>query len=324
MGSFQDFRLSGSKQPRDWVLLLLFLLISTAFRDALGQQASTVAESRIERYRFAIDQAKRQNLTNGQVGRLWAQVASDEEDIGQFDQAEGAYLRALELFQHDPALQADYGVTLSNLGTLYAMIQRGEESLNCHKQSLSIFLRLGDPLQIARAEEHLVAAYLILGRNKEAEKHAILADREFLSLPNASGEDKASTLVGYTFASCLVGHCAEGLNAARRAMELVRTDFAAESFAMGQVHVALGFAEWRTGSGAEAERDLREGIRVLRLNLPPSHPFVLQALDIYRRYLSDAHRETEAQQIAQEEKSVPATGVPCGSCTVSVYGLRSK
>jgi tetratricopeptide (TPR) repeat protein len=287
-------RLSGWKRPRAWAWLLVFPLLLNLDQGAFSQQedAATV-EKRIARDRKTISEAERLQLNNGEVGRLWAEIASGEEDLGHFEQAESAYAHALEIFGRDPSLQIAYAVTLDNLGTLYALTKRGDASLDCRKRVLEIFQRSGNLLRAARAESHLADAYLALGKNKDAERHALLADRELSALPDATREDRASALVGYAFASCLSGHCAEGIIAARKAMSLAREALPPESFAIGQVHVALGYTEWRTGDIARAEGDLREGIRILRLRLPPSHPLVVQGLEIYRWYLSDLDRRCE-------------------------------
>lgn len=318
-------RLSGWKQPRAWAWLLAFPLLLNPDHGALAQQedAATV-EKRIARDRTTISEAQRLQLNNGELGRLWAEIASDEEDLGRFDRAETAYSHALEIFDRDPSLQIPYAVTLDNLGTLYALTRRGEASLNCRKRVLELFQRSGNALRAARAQSHLADAYLALGKNKDAERHALLADRELSALPDATKEDRASTLVGYAFASCLSGHCAEGIIAARQAMLLAREALPPESFAIGQVHVALGYAEWRTGDHAKAEEDLREGIRILRLRLPPSHPLVLHGLEIYRRYLSERHRDVEARKVADEEQEAQSLQPRCSNCIVSVYGLRGR
>lgn len=306
-----------------WIWLLAFSL--TAVQPTFAQQYNPGQKAaKIAHARQAIDDARRLNLTDGNVGRLWVQIASDEQDLGQFDKAEDAYLHALRLFESQPSLQQDYAVALNDLGALYTLTQRGEASLNCRKRALAIFQKLGDPLLIARAEGHLSGTYLMLGKNKDARHHAEIASRELALLPQATPEDKASVLVGYAFASCLTGRCSEAVGAARQAMTLVQQAFAPESFPMGQVYVVLGFAEWKTGEEAKAEQDLREGIRILRLNLPPSHPMVLQALEIYRHYLSDLHREVEADRIAQQKKDGEISERRCDSCTVSVYGLQGR
>jgi tetratricopeptide (TPR) repeat protein len=309
--------------PWIWLLALAFSLTvvqpTLAWQNDPGQKRAQIANAR-----RAIDDARRLNLTDEEVGRLWAKIASDEEDLGHFDQAETAYLHALHLFEPQSSQHQDYAITLDNLGTLYTLTQRGEASLNCRRRALVLFQKLGDPLQVARAEAHLSDAYLMLGKNKDARNHAEIASRELALLPQATREDKASALVSYAFASCLTGRCSEGMIAARQAMSFVQEAFAPESFPMGQVYVVLGFTEWKTGEEAKAEQDLREGIRILRLNLPPSHPLVRHALEIYRHYLSDLHREVEAQRIAEQMKDDEIAERRCDNCTVSVYGLQGR
>ena len=323
MESFPATHLYGTKLPRAWAWLLISLLLSTAFYRASAQQGRTASEQQIERNRLAIEQARSLNLTGRQLGGLWAEIASREEDLGRFDRAEIAYFHALESLQRVPELQAEYAVMLANLGNLYAMTHREQESLNCRKRSLSIFQKLGDRLQVARAEAHLSDAYLIMGKNKDAEQHARLAKSELSEIADATAEDRASALVSYAFASCLSKHCAEGLTAAHQAMDLVQANFPADSFPMGQAHVVLGYVEWKTGNHAQAERDLQDGVHILRHALYPTHPLVVHGLDLYRQYLLDAHREVEANQIAEELRA-PASDASCANCKVSVYGLRGR
>ena len=159
-----------------------------------------------------------------------------------------------------------------------------------------------------------------MGRNKDALRYSSLAVRSLPGLPGATSDDKGSILIGYAYASCLTSHCDTGLEAAREAMKIVRTSFAPESFPTGQAHVALGFIEGRAGDDAAADDDLREGIRVLRMQLPPSHPLMLHALDLYRDFLAGNHRDLEAKRIADEQKA--ARDPNCSQCTVSVHGLR--
>jgi tetratricopeptide (TPR) repeat protein len=266
-----------------------------------------------------IDDAPRLKLTTAQLGGLWAHIASDYQDLADFAQSENAYTRALGLFEHDPATQESYAVTLGDLGSLYGMTGRFDAEENCRKRSLAIFEKLGDPLQISRAQARLGDGYLAMGKNKLAERYSSLAIRTMASLPNATGEDKGSALVTFAYATCLTGHCEEGLRAAHDAMAIVRAAFAPESFPAGQTHVALGFLEQKTGDSVHAEDDLREGIRILRLDLAPSHPLLTHALVLYRDYLAENHRDAEAKRVAGE---VQTRG--CTTCTVSVHGLRQQ
>ncbi len=276
----------------------------------------------IARNRALLADAERLKLTPAQTGGLWAQMASDYEDMGAFADSETAYNRALGLLGPESSTQVAYAVTLNNLGSLYTMTGRYDAAENCNRHSLSVVERLGDPLMIARAQGHLADVYLAMGRNKDALHYSSLAVRGVSALPAATNEDRGSLLISYAYASCLTAHCNDGLEAAQEAMRIVRTAFPPDSFAAGQTHVALGYVEGKIGADTAADDDLREGIRVLRMQLPPSHPLMMYALGIYRDFLKSSHRDVEAKRIAEEQKA--ARDSRCSQCTVSVYGLRAK
>ena len=144
------------------------------------------------------------------------------------------------------------------------------------------------------------------------------------ALPNATSEDKGSMLITYAYASCLSSHCVEGLRAAREAARIVSAAYAPDSFPSGQMHVALGFVEGKAGEADAADEDLREGVRILRLQLPATHPLMVHALEVYREYLAENHRDPEANKIAEEQKALYEHSHGCSGCTVSVHGLRTQ
>jgi len=308
---------SGRKPARALVWLLAFTLSWFPVSSGLAQTETTI--NRISQYRKMIADAPRLQLTERQVGGLWAHLASDYQDLADFSQSEAAYTHALSLFEHDPDAQKGYAVTLGNLGSLYGMTGRLDAMENCRKRALAIFEKLGDPLETARAQARLADGYLAMGKNKLAEQYSSQAIHTMTSLPGATNEDKGSALVTFAYATCLTGHCNDGLGAARDAMAIIRASFAAESFPAGQTHVALGFLEQRTGDRVHAEEDLREGIRILRLDLPPSHPLLTHALVLYRNFLTENHRDAEAKRISDEVHTSS-----CAACTISVNGLRQQ
>lgn len=276
----------------------------------------------IARNRALLADAERLQLTPAQTGGLWAQIASDYEDLGAFADSETAYNRALGLLEPEGSAQMAYAITLANLGSLYTMTGRYDAAVNCNRHSLSVVERLGDPLMIARAQGHLADVYLAMGRNKDALHYSSLALRGVSELPAATNDDRGSVLISYAYASCLTSHCNDGLEAAQEAMRIVRTAFASDSFPAGQAHVALGYIEGKTGADSAADNDLREGIRVLRMQFPPSHPVMMHALGVYHDFLTSTHRDIEAKRIAEEQKA--ARDSSCSQCTVSVHGLRAK
>jgi tetratricopeptide (TPR) repeat protein len=303
-------------------MLLIVACYPTLMKAQQDEESGTPA-TRIARNRAMIAAAAQLKLNPVQVGGLWAQMASDYQDLSDFAEAEAAYTRALGLLEPEKSVRAAYAVTLSNLGSLYVITQRFDAAVNCNKRSLAVMEELGDPLKIARAQGHLADVYLAMGKNKEAARYSGLAIHAVTTLPDATSDDKGSMLITYAYANCLTSHCDEGLRAAQEAMRIVNAAFARESFPAGQTHLALGFVEGKTGAREAADEDLREGVRILRLQLPATHPLMLHALDLYRQYLADNHRELEAKKIAEEQKAIYEHDRSCRGCTVSVNGLRS-
>jgi tetratricopeptide (TPR) repeat protein len=320
----------GRRQPRAWASLPAFavlLVVAVCYTASLKAQQAEEAMTpvaHIARNRALIKDAAQLKLNPVQVGGLWAQIASDYQDLGEFAEAEDAYTHSLGLLEPQKSARMAYAVTLSNLGSLYTMTQRFDAAENCNKRSLAAMEELGDPLMIARAQGHLAEVYLAMGRNKDAVRYSSLAMQAVTTLPNATNDDKGSMLITYAYASCLTSHCDEGLRAAKEAMRIVNATFAPESFPSGQAHVALGFVENRAGERDAADNDLREGVRILRLQLPPTHPLMVHALELYREYLADNHRAPEAQKIADEQMAIYEHDRNCTRCTVSVNGLRGR
>lgn len=317
----------GRRQPRTWALHSAFVVLLVCYPALLkAQQAegSMSPAAHIARNKTLIAEAAQRKLTQVQVGGLWSQIASDYQDLGQFVEAEDGYTRSLGLLEHEKSMRMGYGVTLGNLGSLYTLTGRFDAAENCNKRALAVMEELGDPLMIARAHSHLADVYLAWGKNKDAARHSSLAVQGATTLPNATNEDKGSMLITYAYASCLSSHCDDGLRAAREAVRIVSTTYAPDSFPSGQAHVALGYIEGKTGEREAADEDLREGVRILRLQLPPAHPLMVHALELYREYLNENHRGLEAKKIAEEQKSLYENARNCSGCTVSVYGLRRQ
>src|SRR5438045_9336298 len=126
-----SYCISGRKHTRALVWLLALSVSSLPVWAVVAQPEAQSTTKRITQYRAMIEDAPRLNLTELQLGGLWAQIASDYQDLAEFTQSEAAYTRSLALFEHDPAAQARYAVTLGNLGSLYGMTGRLDAAENC-------------------------------------------------------------------------------------------------------------------------------------------------------------------------------------------------
>ena len=310
-----------------WLVGAVALLLWAARVEALQMQqtASSALEQRIEHEANVIHAGERAGLEPLKLGRLWAHIATEYEDEAEFSKSEDAYNRALKLLRPAPEGATSYAIVLDNLGSLYLATGNLNAAEGCRKQAMALHEAAGDRLQIARSESLLAEVSLARHKFKDAEQQSMEAYREMVAVKDAATGEMVGALVTLTYASCMNRHCAEGVEHGREAILLAHEAFAANSLPMGEARMALGYAEWKAGMKDDADGEMREGIEILKEWRTPGHPYVLGAMDQYRKYLDETHHKREAQQIAEEEKRLQgAPSASCANCTVSVYGLRGR
>jgi len=69
-----------------------------------------------------------QHRSDDHLGFLWARLASDYRQAGDFAASEGAYLKALGLLDHGPTARRNYATTLDNFAMLYLSYERFEDA----------------------------------------------------------------------------------------------------------------------------------------------------------------------------------------------------
>lgn len=258
------------------------------------------------------------------LGRLWAHLASDYQDGMELTKSEVAYNRALRLLEPLPEARKDYAIVLDNLGSLYVMSGKYDESERCRKRALAVRQALGDDLEVARGKAHLAEVHLGRHKYKDARQEAHEAYTAMVALREPETSHIVAALVTLIYSECELNQCKPALDHARTAVSLASNAKPVDVLALGQAHLALGYSEWRNGIKGDPDEEMREGIRIMRSQELPTHPYVLSAMEQYRVYLESEHREPEARQIAEQVRAMterPADA--CAQCTVSVYGLRS-
>lgn len=314
------------KGPREWAILTgLIMLSALACATDAGQKAAP-EQQQLERSIAQEIEAARVLEQRGaeplKLGRLWAKLASDYEDEMAYAKSESAYNRALRYLEGSPG-KIDYAIVLANLGSLYLMSGDFDSAEKCRKRSLEVRQELGDKLEIARGKMNLAEAELGRRKYKEAERESLEAYHEMISLKDPNTAEVVSTLTMSVYGECSRVACANGMEHARTAWSLARGAFADVSLPVAQAHLALGFAEWKTGIKDGPDAEMRAGIDTMKALMPHGHPYVLGALQQYGAYLNSVSRKPEAQEIALEVAQLKG-GVhdDCTNCTVSVYGLR--
>ncbi len=209
---------------------------------------------------------------------------------------------------------------------MYLEYGRIADAEKLRKRALAIRKEIGSPREIAWSEVHVAELALVEHRFKDAERGSRSAF-EKLSAEEGSGHDVStgiSALVILTYAECMQSEWEEARREAERAKRLVEKALPPDSVDQAHVLMALGFAQWKTGGIAEAERSMQDGLRIMRVRSEGRGPILMAAMSEYRDFLKAMHRGAEAtamdKQLAQMRSQNPTRS--CVGCTVSVYALQ--
>jgi len=309
-------------------LLLTGLLMSVcglSVRVARAQTSTpqiTSSEKRIAQDLELIREAEKQHLPDVQRGALWHELALEYHAATEFQKAEDAYNKALNLLKTVPSAREEYASTLDDLASLYLIYGRVDDAESARKQALTVRQKLGNPTGVAVSEVRLSDIALARHDFKKAER---LAQRGLQGLESSSNPPRAgvlSALITLTYAGCARGHCAQGLMDAEQAVAFTNTHFESESAAGGFALEALGFAQWKNGATQNGERTMLQGMTLLRARLAPADPRLAGAMLQYQAYLTATNRQAEAGQIHEQvTKMTGQVGVSCQGCAVSVNSL---
>lgn len=288
------------------------------------QATASPIEQRIARELALIRDGEQHGLDPLKMGRLWAHLAIDYEDEAEFTRAESAYNHSLRILKPLPEGAADYANVLDNLGSMYLMQGNSTEAERCSRSSLAVREKIGDKLQIARGRWHLAEVELGRQRTTEAQQDALVAYHEMLALKDPQTTDLVSALITLTYAECSNDACTDGVTHASQSLDLARSATPHDPIQFGQALLALGYAEWRSGTKGTPELKMRQSIEIFKAQRSSGRVYVLRAMQQYRMYLDAMHRGPEAKQVALEQEQLKKQASYCPNCTVSIYGLDQR
>jgi tetratricopeptide (TPR) repeat protein len=307
-----------------YFLLLIALIVSVGVVWAQTPDAHIKSsQERIAQDLESIRIAEQNHLPPAEQGILWEQLALQYHLSTQFQKAEDAYLRALHLLKTAPSSREDYASTLDSLSSLYLIYGRSDDAESTRKQAIKVRQKMGNDADNGDSVVHLADVAIVRHQFKKAERLALHGLQLLESSPNPQKEGIFSAFITLTYARCFRGHCEEGLMNAKQALAFANTNLPSDSTAHGFALETLGFAEWKSGSPQDGERNMLQSIQLLRTGLAPGDPRLAGALLQYKSYLEEAHRSAEAQEIREQvTRMTSQAGVSCQAC-VSVYTLSN-
>lgn len=306
-----------------FALSLLLLLVPAAIAqtsptDKLKAQIATEMNQ--------INTEEQNHAANSTLGLLWSKVASDYQDLSQFQDAEKAYTKSLQYLSRSPEAFSGYAIALDNLGALYLLLGRDAEAEHLRKTALKVRQEHGDTVGVAISYGYLAEVYLGQHKYKEAEKYASLSYQTAASLPVPNRAFEIAPLITRVFARCQSGKAAQGLQDAQLVASLAEKDVPADSLSAGTAIFTLGFAEWKAGSPEHGQERMARGLDILSKKMADQNPYLIGARSQYQKCLKDAHKDREAQELADRlaELKRSQSKPDCANCTVNVYGISSS
>ena len=227
--------------------------------------------------------AEQNHLPPAEQGILWEQLALQYHISTEFQKAEDAYLRALQLLKTAPSSREDYASALDSLSSLYLIYGRSDDAESARKQAIKVRQKMGNDADNGDSVVHLADVAIVRHQFKKAEHLALHGLQLLESSPNPQREGILSAFITLTYARCFRGHCQEGLTNAKQALAFANTNFQSDSTAHGFALETLGFAEWKSGSPQDGERNMLQSIQLLRTGLAPTDPRLAGALLQYSR-----------------------------------------
>jgi len=321
--------LSSYRRHLPYLCLRVSLLLLTApglsvcvARAQTSNTETALSQARIAKDMELIRKADQEHLPQAQQAALWAHLAAEYHHAAEFLQAEDAYNRSLQLLKTSPSDRAEYASTLDNLASLYLIYGRVDDAESARKRALSVREKLGNQSEIAVSHIHLADIALAQHQYKKAERLASQGIQVIESSLNPPKQDLLSGWITLTYARCMRGHSSEALISAKQAVAFANRNYDSQSLAIGFSQATLGFAEWKSGAPQDGEKDMLQGIQILRTKLTPADPRLGGVLLQYQNYLIAANRPAEAQEIHEQvRRMMSQAGVSCTGCTVSVNTL---
>ena len=142
-----------------------------------------------------------------------------------------------------------------------------------------------------------------------------------LALKDPQTTDLVSALITLVYAECSNDACTDGVTHATQSLALARSGTPEDPIQIGQALLALGYAEWRSGTKGSPELKMRESIKIFKAQQSSGRIYLLRALEQYRTYLDAMRRTPDARQVALEQEQLKKQSGYCPNCTISVYGL---
>jgi CHAT domain-containing protein/tetratricopeptide (TPR) repeat protein len=288
-----------------WLIVLGADHASAQYIGPLNQAFELLKAARYaEAIPFA-EQAVRVASRREDQARALVLLANLRSILGQFDQSEPLYKRAIAL--QETALgpeHADISNSLGNLGRLYFEMGRYDEAGQLFRRAHAIAEKVyqNSPYMITSHLKNLADVYRVQGRPKEAEpllERAVAIWQEQYGDKSALLAEPLAQLADLYYSE---GRYAEAELLLSRAIELHEAQFNTSHPNFGRMLLTLGSVQQAQRRSKQAEANFQRALSIWQKSLSPYHPYIVEArAELASLYLAQSQ---PALALRQSEEAV--------------------
>jgi len=276
----------------------LLVTIGESYRVLGGVENAKTAVSLLEQ---ALDDLNSDSTQAQQVGAIFNALGTVHHDTGDYDDAEVAYQRALELLKEDKSARsrADVLGNLSVLHTDRGNLSEAEEFGRASLDLLAVSAEPDDPT-IARTKQRV--AFILHQNGESVEAQEMVLD-SLNTIRDYYGETHPSVATALNYAAIIQGGAGDQLGAQqslREAIDIYRTTHGDDHPYLASTLSNLGLQYNRNAQFDEAVETLTEALRVGVLSYGADHPNVNSFRINLGTTLQDMGRLIEAVPLLQE------------------------
>ena len=261
-------------------------------------------------------------------GVAWLRLAILYQDAARYDDAEGAFRKAIDLLKTQE--RARYADALDRMGAMY--VERGKfgKAVPLEQKALEIRQESKDAVGVGRSYMHLsLIAYGkhdLAGAEADAEMAVSLLAPEHPADGRDGGtpEEKMSALIDLGLIRCARGACDAATHDLECALRMATADYASNSVPVGFLHFLLGYAQNKSGDAEGGMSLMKCGIDEMKTQLGWGHPTYIAALKEYRAVLVKTGHGEEAGEVGESiAKLEHASGNARNAGAVGLLGMNA-
>jgi tetratricopeptide (TPR) repeat protein len=257
-------------------------------------------------YRAATEIADRFDRRDPRRAVSWNALATMEDALGRFAEAEGDYQRALKAAAESGGKAGgEYGLVLGNLGSVYVETGRLAAGEKLLRQALAIHAAAVPPdeLRIAIARNGLAEVLTISRKYQESEGLLVKALAVLEKNPNTWGES-AIAMNNLGVARFFLGRQEESKELLLKALATMEQHMGPDHPMLARTLNNLASLEARTGHREEAGERLRRALDIAERRLGADHPVYAGLLANYAAFLRKGGEKSRAKALEAKSREI--------------------